>query len=81
MQPYTGHVLTQSADFNTERCEPSRNPYLQDIAELQQQPEAVHWVTALCCCCEADQFWFAILIVILFPNLHTRSHATKQHNI
>jgi hypothetical protein len=34
MQPVTGHVLTQSADFKTEWCELSCNPYLQDIAEL-----------------------------------------------
>lgn len=57
-------------------CQP--HPYLQGIAELQQHFEAVHWITALCCCCEAYQFWLPVLVVVLLSNLHPCSDATQQ---
>ena len=61
----TAHAETSTAAHGT-GC---KHTHLQDVAELQEHLEAVDWVAALCCCCEAYQLWLTILIVVLFTNL------------
>jgi len=56
------------------------HPHLQAVAKLQQHLEAVHRVAALGSCCEADDLWLAILVVVLFPNLQQANVANTNRN-